>query len=336
MASNHVRLKLSVLLFCSCCRVISLCTNVSSSSEELPALWYLQVVYIITIIVLALMGNSIIFVVICVNRRLQRIDNIFVANLAISDFLFTFFETCSNVTRKLNRNWRPPHYVLCYVIMASSVLCASASAFTQTAVAVNRYIAVCRPLHYPNIVRKRRVLVSISVIWVCAVALASPPLTWRSLTVICSEEESYDSHVTSEIVYMGAEWILIFVVPFGIMSTIYYRIYHIAADHAQRVRSFSMSSTNSTTRNHILDIRSECKAAKMLVIIAGAFFISWFPFFVTLTFWKFHDESIHMHPKIFTGFLYLIYTLPAVNPAIYAIWCRDIRLAIKKMFRCCK
>lgn len=309
--------------------------EVTGSSGKLSVLWYLQIVYVITIIVLALLGNIIIFVVICINRSLQRIDNIFIANLAVSDFLFTLFETCFNVTRKINRDWNPPHNVVCYVVIASSVLCASASAFTQTAVAVNRYFAVYRPLKYPSIVSKRKVLVSIAVIWACAVALAFPPLTWRPLTVICLLEESYDSHVTYEIIYMGAEWVLIFVVPFGIMSLIYHGIYKIASDHAQRVRSFSVTSTNSTKRNHVINMKSELKAAKMLVTIAGAFFLSWFPFFVTLTLWKFY-EGFRVYSNVFTLFLYLVYTLPAINPAIYAFWCQDMRQGIRQLLRCCK
>ena len=320
-----------------------------SSSDKTTVTWYVQITYVIIIIVLAFLGNILIFVVICVDRRLHKIDNMFIANLAVSDFLFTLIETCSNTTREVKRNWRPPHEVTCYIIIAASVLCASASVFTQTAVAVNRYLAVTRPLKYPNIVNERRAFISIAVIWTCAIALASPPLIWRPLTVICGVEESYERHVTYEIIYMTAEWILIFVIPFGIMSLIYFRIYQIARGHAQQVRPSiyedssttsngnSTNSTNSTNRSvkHITNLRREFKAAKMLVTIAGAFLISWLPFFVTLTLWKF-KEGARIHPKVFTSFLYLVYAVPAINPAIYAFWCRDIRRGIKQLLTCCK
>ena len=315
-----------------------------SSSDK--ATWYVQIVYVIIIIVLAFLGNILIFVVICVDRRLHKIDNIFIANLAVSDFLFTLIETCSNTTREVKRNWRPPHEFTCYIIIASSVLCASASVFTQTAVAINRCLAVTRPLKYPNIVNERRVFISITVIWTCAIALASPPLIWRPLAVICGEEESYERHVTYEIIYMTAEWILIFLIPFGIMLLIYFRIYQIARGHVQQVRpsiyedsttTSNKNSTNSTRRTvkHITNFRKEFKAAKMLVTIAGAFLISWLPFFVTLTMWKF-QEGAWIHPKVFTSFLYLVYAVPAINPAIYAFWCRDIRRGIKQLLTCRK
>lgn len=314
----------------------------SSSDEAALITWYIQIVYIIAIIILAFLGNILIFFAICSIKRQQTIDNMFIANLAVSDFLFTLIETSSNTTRELNPNWLPPHEFVCYVIMAASVLCASASVFTQMAVAVNRYIAITRPLQYPNLVNKTRVFISIIAIWICAIILALPPLIWRPLAVICGEEESYERHITYEIIYMTAEWLLIFGIPFGIMSVIYYRIYRIARNHANRVRpgasdesaSTSGSDTNSR-KNNISNFKREFKAAKMLVTIAGAFLLSWFPFFLTLTLWKFHG-GVHNHPKVFTTFLYIVYTLPAINPAIYAFWSRDIRSGIKQLLTCWK
>lgn len=314
----------------------------SSSDEAALITWYIQIVYIIAIIILAFLGNILIFFAICSIKRQQTIDNMFIANLAVSDFLFTLIETSSNTTRELNPNWLPPHEFVCYVIMAASVLCASASVFTQMAVAVNRYIAITRPLQYPNLVNKTRVFISIIAIWICAIILALPPLIWRPLAVICGEEESYEKHITYEIIYMTAEWLLIFGIPFGIMSVIYYRIYRTARNHANRVRpgasdelaSTSGSDTNSR-KNNISNFKREFKAAKMLVTIAGAFLLSWFPFFLTLTLWKFHG-GVHNHPKVFTTFLYIVYTLPAINPAIYAFWSRDIRSGIKQLLTCWK
>lgn len=315
----------------------------SPSDETALIMWYIQIVYIIIIIVLAFLGNILIFVTICSIRRLHTIDNMFIANLAISDFLFTLIETSANTTRELNPNWRSPHEFVCYVILASSVLCASASVFTQTAVAVNRYLAITRPLQYPNFVNKTRVFIAILAIWVCAIVLASPPLIWRPLEVICGVEEAYDKYITYEIVYMTAEWILIFGIPFGIMSVIYFRIYKIALSHANRVRpgasteeSASTSGSGSNSRkNNISNLKREFKAAKMLVTIAGAFLLSWFPFFLTLTLWKFY-KGVHDHPKVFTTFLYIVYTVPAINPAIYAFWSRDIRSGIKQLLTCWK
>ena len=73
----------------------------------------------------------------------------------------------------------------------------------------------------------------------------------------------------------------------------------------------------------------------MLVTVSGAFVMSWCPFFVTLTLWKFQDH-VQIYPRVFTGFVYLVYTLPAINPVIYAYWCRDIRKTVIKLLTCRK
>ena len=313
-----------------------------SSDGDSTVLWHTQIVYITIVISIALIGNFIIFTAICSIRRLHTIDNVFIANLAVSDFLFTLIETCSNTTRRHNEAWKPPHDFVCYVIMASSVLCASASVFTQTAVAVNRHFAITRPLQYPNFVNKTKIYISILVIWIFAIVLASPPLIWRPHNVICGEVESYDKSPTFEKVYMTLEWIFIFIIPFGTMSAIYFKIYQIARNHANRVKpgtseeSASRTGTGGSMRRiQISNFKRQLKAAKMLVTIAGAFLVSWLPFFVTLTLWKF-QKGIQINPKVFTIFLYVVYTLPAVNPAIYAFWSRDIRKGIKQLLFCCK
>ena len=321
---------------------ISFSPSMSSSEEATLITWYIQIVYIIGIIVLAFVGNILIFSVICSIKRLHTIDNMFIANLAVSDFLFTLIETSSNTTRELNTSWRPPQEFACYVIMAASVLCASASVLTQVAVAINRYIAITRPLQYPNLVNKKRVFISIIAIWIGAIILALPPLIWRPLVVICGHEESYAKHIIYEIIYMTAEWLFIFGIPFGIMSVIYHRVYRIARTQANRVRPGASDESASTSgsdrndrKNNISHFKREFKAAKMLVTIAGAFLFSWCPFFLTLTLWKFH-VGIQNHPKVFTTCLYIVYTLPAINPAIYAFWLRDIRSGIKQLLTCWK
>ena len=301
-------------------------------------LWYTQIVYITIVISLAFLGNVIIFIAICRIRRLHTIDNVFIANLAVSDFLFTLIETCSNTTRWHNRTWEPPHDFVCYVIMASSVLCASASVFTQTAVAVNRHLAITRPLQYPNFVSKTKIYISILVIWISAIALASPPLIWRPHEVICGEVESYDEKPTFEMIYMTLEWIFIFIIPFGTMSAIYFKIYRTARNHASRVKPGTSEETASHTdtggsvrRIQISHFKRQLKAAKMLVTIAGAFLVSWLPFFVTLTLWKF-QKGIQIDSKVFTTFLYIVYTLPGINPAIYAFWSRDVQKGINSFW----
>ena len=69
----------------------------------------------------------------------------------------------------------------------------------------------------------------------------------------------------------------------------------------------------------------------MLITISGLFSVSWFPFFVVLTYHKFRSQTIN--PKIFTVFLYMIYTAPALNPLAYAFWNKEIRTAVKKLLK---
>ena len=290
--------------------------------------WIFQITYVNIVIVASIIGNVIIMTVILTNHRLRTVDNLLIVNLSASDCLLTLSECGSNTLRELHRDWIPPHPLFCYIILASSVLCGAASVFTQTAVAINRYLSVNYPLTYDLIVSRKRLAYVVTLIWIGAIFLSCPPLVWRPLAVVCGQE-SYNDDITNEIVYMVAEWLFLFIVPFSLMLIVYLRIYNIALRHAKRI--VPTTSEEDGKPSLIRNLRKELKAAKMLITISGLFFVSWFPFFVVLTYHKFRSQAIN--PKIFTVFLYMIYTAPALNPLAYAFWNKEIRTAVKKLLK---
>lgn len=290
----------------------------------------IQMLYIIVVIIVSMTGNILIITVIITNHRLRTVDNLLVVNLAVSDCLLTLIECGSNTLRQLNPDWNPPHPSVCYIILASSVFCGTASVFTQSVVAVNRYLSINYPLTYDLMMSRRRLTYAVIIIWFGAILLSCPPLIWRPLAVVCGVE-SYNDSVTLEIVYMAAEWLFLFVVPFLLMFAVYLRIYKIALWHSKRV--IPMASQNDTKQNRVPNLKKEVKAAKMLITISGLFFVCWFPFFVVLTCHKFSSNSIS--PKVFKVFLYMIYTAPAVNPFVYAFWNKRIRIGVTKLLKIC-
>lgn len=284
--------------------------------------------YVLLVIIVSIVGNLLIITVIITNHRLRSVDNLLIVNLSVSDFLLTLIECGSNTLRQLKPDWTPPHPFMCYIILASSVLCGAASIFTQSAVAVNRYASVAHPLTYDLIISHKRLALAIAVIWIGAISLSCPPLIWRPLAVVCGTE-SYNDDVQSEIVYMAAEWLFLFFLPFALMVIIYLKIYKIALWHARRV--VPIINQYDGKQNRIRNLKKELKAAKMLITLSGLFFVSWFPFFIVLTCHKFSSESIN--PTIFIVFLYMIYTAPALNPFVYAFWNKEIRTAAMRLLK---
>ena len=184
--------------------------------------------YVLVVIIVSIVGNLLIITVIITNHRLRSVDNLLIVNLSVSDFLLTLIECGSNTLRQLKPDWTPPHPFMCYIILASSVLCGAASIFTQSAVAVNRYASVAHPLTYDLIISHKRLALAIAVIWIGAISLSCPPLIWRPLAVVCGIE-SYNDDVESEIVYMAAEWLFLFFLPFALMVIIYLKYWIIIA-----------------------------------------------------------------------------------------------------------
>lgn len=95
--------------------------------------------------ILAVFGNLLVIIVILKNKNMQSITNIFIANLALGDVLIGIFSIPFQFQAALLQRWVVP-YFLCPVAPFIKNLTVCVSVFTLTIIAIDRYIAVMRPL----------------------------------------------------------------------------------------------------------------------------------------------------------------------------------------------
>ena len=94
---------------------------------------------------LAVIGNSLVIIVILKDKKMQSITNIFIANLALADVLIGVFSIPFQFQAALLQRWVVP-YFLCPVAPFIKNLTVCVSVFTLTVIAIDRYIAVMHPL----------------------------------------------------------------------------------------------------------------------------------------------------------------------------------------------
>lgn len=95
--------------------------------------------------ILAVFGNLLVIIVILKNKNMQSITNIFIANLALGDVLIGIFSIPFQFQAALLQRWVVP-YFLCPVAPFIKNLTVCVSVFTLAIIAIDRYIAVMRPL----------------------------------------------------------------------------------------------------------------------------------------------------------------------------------------------
>ncbi|KHJ98821.1 hypothetical protein OESDEN_01177 [Oesophagostomum dentatum] len=96
-------------------------------------------------------ANSLVFIVLYKNPRLQTVPNLLVGNLAFSDLCLGLIVLPLSSVYAVAREWVFPD-ALCEVFVSADILCSTASIWNLSIVGLDRYWAITSPVAY---MRKR-------------------------------------------------------------------------------------------------------------------------------------------------------------------------------------
>ncbi|XP_033181208.1 trace amine-associated receptor 13c-like, partial [Mastacembelus armatus] len=165
-------------------------------------------------------------------RQLHTPTNNLLLSLAVSDFLVGLFvmpfhifltEPCwylGDMVCVLN-------YVLNFIIVCSSVV-------NMVLISVDRYVAICDPLHYPTRITPNRVQICVVLCWIYCV--------FYSFLVLydnLKQPGRYNSCYGECVIYVvGAVGIvLVFIIPITAIIILYVRVFVVAVSQARAMRS---------------------------------------------------------------------------------------------------
>lgn len=186
------------------------------------------------IIVFTLCGNILTVCAIRLSKRLSStVSNQFIFSLALSDIMVALF--------------MPYHYAFytddrlgtnkntCLLRFVLICLACSSSIYNLSAIAWDRYVAIVHPLHYARFMTKRTAFVTIFVGWIVSFTLATVPIYWNDWgeTSYCEMGAVLPGH------YVNFILTPMFVLIWGVMLFVYFRIWREASGHAKRLRSTS-------------------------------------------------------------------------------------------------
>uniref|UniRef100_A0A3Q1FNP3 Trace amine-associated receptor 13c-like n=1 Tax=Acanthochromis polyacanthus TaxID=80966 RepID=A0A3Q1FNP3_9TELE len=205
-------------------------------------------------------------------RKLHTPSNILLLSLAVSDFFIMLIEGCWYLSD-----------LMCVLYYVSNVIASSAAIGTMVLISIDRYVAVCYPLHYSTKITPKRTRICVSLCWICSLLFVGmllrdnlkEPGRFNSCTGECV--------VAANFIEQVADLILTFIIPITVIVILYVRVFVVAVSHARTMRSHitafnPQGSLNATVK------KSEVKAARTLGIVVVAFLFCLCPYFcVTLT-----------------------------------------------------
>ncbi|KAJ8317615.1 hypothetical protein KUTeg_005519 [Tegillarca granosa] len=238
--------------------------NMTSVSEVLNTA---ITVFGIFVIVATVLGNLLVIAAIFCDRRLRRVGNIFIVNLAISDILVGVLVTPLALFYQLSDYW-PFGLQLCNFWVSVDVICCTASIVNLCVISYDRYNAIIRPLKYARQRTAKRAFALVVFVWLYAVVIAVPPFFgWR-------KQSEIDNHlicgISQELGYTFYSTIAAFYLPLLIHDFLLCQ--NISSDklrseNPQRLRQDSTTSTTSSTihRRSTVEMPSDIRTGTFLL-----------------------------------------------------------------------
>ena len=213
--------------------------------------------------------------------------------------------------------------LVCSLYNSLSFVITSASVGDMVLISVDRYVAICDPLHYPTRVTERRVKLCVCLCWLCSVLynilFLKDDLNERDKLSYCYGECIYfTAHITGTI-----DIVITFIVPVSVIIVLYMRVFVVAVSQARAMRSHVTAvtlqlSVSQTTR------KSELKAARTLGVLVVVFLICFIPYYcVSLA-----GEDL-LSGSYAYYVLFLFYFNSTLNPVIYALFYPWFRKAVQ-------
>ncbi|XP_028303927.1 trace amine-associated receptor 6-like [Gouania willdenowi] len=272
-----------------------------------------------SISVLTVTLNLMVIITISHFKKLHTQTNFLLLSLAVSDFcvgfLFIFQILLMDGCWYFSAGW-------CVFYTVFGVVVTSASVGTVVLISIDRYIAVCDPLHYPTKVTTNRAKICVVLCWVCSgfchTVSFKDNIEHPGEFNSCIGECATSSHP----VYQIMELVLNFIFPVSIIVLLYVRVFVVAVSQARAMHSHVAVVT---PHGSLKVYRSELKAARVLGVVVVVFLMCNIPFYIVLLLAG--ATEVSLSSLVFVICLYFFNS--CVNPMIYVFLYPWFRKSLK-------
>lgn len=280
---------------------------------------------------LTLLQNAIVLVVIAATAALrQRPSYLFIGSLALADVFASCFFTISFLDFHLFQRCDGPN---AYLFKLGGVTMAfSGSVGSLLLTALDRYLCIHQACSYKILLTRQRALLSLLILWSVTIIISFLPLMgWRCperLTQPCSRLFPYIDRS-----YLAC-WTSFILVILALILGAYALILYKAHRHEASMTNIQGTAGTGNARMR-MDIRLARTFGLILLILVGC----WLP---ALSF-MLADVSIvltHNQQRAFAFCSTLCLVNSAINPLLYALRCRELRVALlqllQRLYEICK
>jgi cholecystokinin A receptor len=183
---------------------------------------YVMIVAFCVIFCLSVVGNSVVVVVILQQKSMRSITNYYLLNLAFSDLLLSVVCMPPTLVSSLVYCWVFGN-ILCKLLAYLQPVVVTASAWTLASIALERYYAICKPLHSRMWHTRSHAFAVIGLVWLVSIIANFMMLFMYELRgynrtgINCAPKYSPAVHFGYQI-YMT---VVLLVIPLLVMTALY-------------------------------------------------------------------------------------------------------------------
>ncbi|XP_056323215.1 trace amine-associated receptor 13c-like [Danio aesculapii] len=244
-------------------------------------------------------------------KKLHTPTNMIILSLSVTD-LFIGLVMPIEAIRLIEKCWYfGDTFCGLYLFFVTLLLAASLS--NLILIAVDRYVAVCHPLLYPQKITITKTLMSICLSWVCFSA-------YFTALVNFNNRDSDTSHRTDAcygecLAMMSFNWIVAdlfvsFIFPCTLIIMLYLRIFYVVHQQVKVINSL-MKGGKCVTEGSVKR-KSESKAALTLGIIVSIYLLCYIPYYIC-------SLTVNVSTAI-NVLIWAVHTNSGLNPLVYALF----------------
>ncbi len=245
-------------------------------------------------------------------KKLHTPTNLIILSLAVAD-MFIGFVIPIEATRLIEMCWYfGGTFCALYFIFLTVLFSASLS--NLFLIAVDRFVAICHPLLYPQKITMTKTLMSICLSWACA-------STYNTAFVI--NNINLDISNLKD-VKMGFAWrvtdlFVAFIFPCTLIITLYMRIFYVVHQQVKVINT--LMKGGKCLKEGSVRRKSESKAALTLGIIVTVYLLCYILYYICSTY-----EISYTIKNIVA---WVMYANSGLNPLIYALFYPWFRKTVK-------
>ena len=273
-----------------------------------------------------LVGNTLVILVVTLNRSMRTPTNYLLVNLASADMVVAVFIGLQFIaTPTFTHPQGTLGSVLCKIITGGNPgwVGAVASVFSLVAIAIERYWAVLHPHSQKIKLTKKKILILALLSWIVSIIWAIPGF-WATTYIkeIKGCAHSFSKPIYAKLYTVG--WSVVAgVIPITIMGRLYSKVVY---------RLWFANSTNAESSQRAL-LRYRKRVTKMVIFVTVVYVMCWVP--ELLIYFLGFTGAISLQAIHHVIASALVVFNSSINPAVYSLQSSKFRKHIGDMI-CCK